>query len=199
MDAYEPTLKAARDACSRFVADMESGGMPYWLTLQGVNGCGKTFLMRQVFAEAKRINPGNPLNNAIWPPNWDSFNGGVNVYTDARPYCLLYDEGGMASRMRNGDFDLPKNLRSDYFVALDEIGATRDPTNFVSGSVCELVENRIGRWSMFATNLTLAEIAERMDARISSRLIRDGNKFIAIKARDYTFHQPTQIESSIRP
>lgn len=188
LNAYEPTLGEAKVACARLVADMERGAIPYWLTLQGVNGCGKTMLMRQVFKEAKRINPGNPANNAIWPPDWEGLAQGVNVYTNARPYCLIFDESGLASRMRNGDFGLPASLRSDYFVALDEIGVARDPTNFVADAVAQLCENRIGRWSMFATNLTLAEIAERMDARISSRLIREGNRFMAIKARDYAYH-----------
>jgi hypothetical protein len=189
IDDYESSLKAAKAACSRFVADMERETVPYWLTLQGVNGCGKTMLLRQVFEQAKRINPGNPVNNRIWPPNWDQFGpNSVNVYTDARPYCMKFDESSLASLMRNGDFELPRNCRNDYFVVLDEIGAARDPTNFVADAVAQLCENRVGRWSMFATNLTLDEIAQRMDARISSRIIRDGNTFIAIKARDYALH-----------
>lgn len=186
LDAYEPTLVEARDACAIMVADMERGAPPYWLTLAGENGCGKTYLLRQVWEQAKRINPGNPKNNPIWPPNWEDFlQAGVNIYGDSRPYALWYDEGGLASRMRAGDHDLPRNLRGDYFVALDELGATRDPTNYISEAVGTLCDNRLGRWSVFATNLQLQEIADRMDARITSRLIRDDNKVVTIKAVDY--------------
>jgi hypothetical protein len=165
---------------------MERGADPYWLTLQGVNGCGKTMLGRQVWAQAKRINPGNPANNPIWPPDaLESWGDGANTYTGARPYALWFDEGGLISRMRAGDYTLPRSLRGDFFVALDEVGITRDPTNYVSESVATFCETRLNRWGFFATNLTLKEIAERMDARISSRLIRDRNVFISIAAGDY--------------
>lgn len=187
-DAYEATLVEAADAAAEFVAAMERGGEPYWLTLTGVNGCGKSYLGRQIFEQAKRVNPGNPANNPIWPPAaLESWGRGVNTYTASRPYALWYDEGGMASRMRAGDYELPRGLRDDFFVALDELGATRDTTNFVSEAVGTLAEARLGRWSFFATNLTLAEIADKMDARISSRLVRDANRVVVIKARDYAY------------
>ena len=97
-DAYEPSLKAAAQACAKFVADMERDVTPYWLTLTGVNGCGKSYLMRQVFAEAKRINPGNPSNNPIWPPNWQDST--QRVYEGRRPYVLMLNEQDVAARMR---------------------------------------------------------------------------------------------------
>jgi hypothetical protein len=190
LDAYHPSLVAARDACARLVADMERGADPYWLTLTGLNGCGKTMLMRQVFIEAKRINPGNPANNGFWPPDaLTSWSKGVNTYTASRPYCIWLDESQLARRMRSGEYDLPVQVRGDYFVALDEIGVARDPTNFVADAVASLCENRLGRWGMFATNLTLPEIAERIDARVTSRLIRDGNRVVTIEARDYALRR----------
>lgn len=165
---------------------MERGDAPYWLTLTGVNGCGKTFLGRQIFDQAKRINPGNPSNSPIWPPTaLESWGEGVNTYTTARPYALWFDEGGLASRMRSGDYNLPRTLRDDFFVGLDELGATRDPSNFISEAIGMLAEARLNRWTFFATNLTLAEIADRMDARISSRLIREQNRVVVIEATDY--------------
>jgi hypothetical protein len=191
LDAYEASLGEARDACAKFVADMERGAEPYSLTLLGENGCGKTMLMRQVLEQAKRINPGNPLNNPIWPPDWEQFAPGkVNVYTGTRPYCIMLEEGTLARRMREGEYDLPSSLRGDFFVALDEIGVARDPTNFVADAVSSLCEHRMHRWGMFASNLRLREIAERIDARVTSRLIRDGNKVVTIKVHDYALRRP---------
>jgi len=169
---------------------MRAGDPPRWLTLTGVNGCGKTMLMRQVFAQANAANPGNPASNPIWPPDWDTRPAdGVHVYRSSRPYCVWFDERGLAARMRDGDFNLPASLAGDYFVALDEVGSARDPTNFVAQAVGDLCEHRLGRWTMFATNLTLAEIAERMDARIASRFVRDDNRVVEIRARDYAFRK----------
>jgi hypothetical protein len=162
---------------------MECGAEPYWLTLQGTFGCGKTMLLRQVHAEAKRINPGNPVNNPIWPPDWDA--NDTHVYHGRRPYALIYDEGGLASRMRSGYYELPRSLRDDWFVAMDEVGVTRDPTNFVAEAISTFCDIRLRSWTMFATNLTLQEIADRMDARIASRMLREGNKVINITACDY--------------
>lgn len=193
LDAYCPDLIAARDACAKFVADMEAGEEPYWLTLCGVNGTGKSMMMRQVFEQAKRINPGNYANNPIWPPNWkESGKEGVNIYNDRRPYCIALDEASLARRMRGGEYDLPVDLRGDFFVTLDELGVERDPTNFIANSLSKLCENRIGKWTMFATNLSLKEITERIDARVASRLIRDGNRFININARDYAMRPKPQ-------
>lgn len=183
IDAYEPSLVAAKAACVRFVCDMEGNADPYWLTLQGTFGCGKTMLMRQVHREAKRINPGNPANCPIWPPDWQT-NKDLE-YNSRRPYAHLYDEGGLISRMRAGHYELPRELGGDWFVAVDEVGIVRDPTNFVAEAIATLCETRLRKWTMFATNLSLQEISERMDARIASRMLRDGNKFISITAGDY--------------
>lgn len=186
LDDYDPSLKAAKAACAGFVADMEANAEPYWLTLLGVTGCGKSFLMGQVFREATRINPGNPKNNPIWPPDWDD--NQAHVYTGRRPYALRYDEGGLASRMRNGQYDLPRELRDEFFVCLDEVGIVRDPTNFISEAVGTLCEARLGRWTMFASNFSLQEISDRMDDRIASRMLRNGNKVVVITAGDYALH-----------
>jgi len=165
---------------------MERGAAPYWLTLQGRFGCGKTYLMDQVFRQAKRINPGNPANNPIWPPDWKVRRvEHTNIYDGRRPYALRYDEGGLASRMRNGDYTLPRSLGDDWFVAMDELGVTRDPTNFVADAMTTFCDIRLCRWTMIATNLTLQEIAERMDARIASRILRHENKLVSIAAGDY--------------
>ncbi len=62
---------------------------------------------------------------------------------------------------------------------------TRDPTNYVAEAVATLAEMRLNRWTMLATNLSLEEIAERMDARISSRIVRHNHKLVSIAAGDY--------------
>jgi DNA replication protein DnaC len=72
---------------------------------------------------------------------------------------------------------------------MDELGMTRDPTNFISDSIGRLVESRLGKWTVWCTNLKVGEIQERMDGRIASRLIRDENKVISIKAGDYALRQ----------
>ena len=186
LDAWEPSLVQARQVCSRYVADMEQGRQPYWLTLTGANGCGKTRLLQQLFRQAQRLNPGNPANNPIWPPDWETRpRGAVSVYEDSRPLCRWFTESGMAAKMREGFWELPRLLQEDWCVALDELGGARDPTNFVADAVAQVCDLRLGRWTLFATNLTLGEISQQVDARIASRLIRDDNRVLTITAGDY--------------
>lgn len=183
----DESLRAAANACTDLVAAMERGDEPHWLTLTGVNGCGKTMLMKQVFEQAVRVNPGNPVLNPIWPPNWETSKR--KIYEGGRPYCLWIDERRLSARLRGGEYRLIDSFRSDFFVAMDEVGVERDPTNFISNALGEFCEARLGHWGMFATNLTLQEIAERMDARIASRLIRDRNRVVSITAGDYALRK----------
>jgi DNA replication protein DnaC len=201
LDAYDLSLRAARDACAKFIASMESGSEPYWLTFTGVTGCGKTMLARQVFEESKRLNPGNPANNPIWPPDaFDRMSEGTNTYESSRPYCLWFKEGDLAARMRAGEYSLPEDLRGDYLVVMDELGIARDPTNFVSEAVGRFCDNRLGRWTIFCTNFSLNEIRDRMDARISSRLVRDDNLVVQITSGDYALRgQSSTSARSVAP
>ncbi len=176
-------------AIRRFVADMGSGLPPYWLTLTGVNGTGKTMLMKQVFNKAHELNPGNPANNPIWPPDWAT-SGRRRYEGGERPYCLWLDERTLAARMRSGqEWDLAARYRHDFFLAFDELGSVRDPTNFIADALSTFCESRLRGWTMFTTNLSLQEIAERIDARVASRLIRDDNQVVQIAARDYAFRR----------
>ncbi len=88
--------------------------------------------------------------------------------------------------MGGGEWDLPEYLRADYLVTVDDLGRSRDTAagTFADG-LCRLADNRLGRWMIWTTNLTLPEIASRLDPRIASRLIRDDNRLVNIKAGDY--------------
>lgn len=179
LNEYEPTIREAVDACARFIADMEKGIPPYWLTITGENGCGKTTLARQTFAFAKaNCNPGR---HSLWISG-----AGIRSEENRRPNCEWFTADTFSQRMGAGEWDLPEYLRPDYLVTIDDLGRSRDTANatFTDG-LCRLADQRMHRWMLWTTNLTLAEIASRLDPRIASRLIRDENRLITIKAGDY--------------
>lgn len=180
IDAYEPSLQAAVDAATRYIADMVAGAEPYWLTLSGDPGTGKTMLARQIFEQSKRHNPGR---HSLWVP--PSQATGVLRDSDRRPYCIWLDATKFAERLKSGEYDLPESLRPDWVVAFDDLGASRDKTDFVPEAIYRLATGRLGKWMLWTTNLTPAEIASRLDARITSRLLRDDNKLVTLKCRDY--------------
>lgn len=172
-------MKAAADACARFIADMEAGREPYWLTLTGLQGVGKTMLARQTFEFARdQCNPGR---HSLWV-------AGHGTYSEQnrRPRCVWFGAPQFKDRMLGGEYDLPEYLRADYLVVIDDLGAARDTReNALADGLYRLADHRSHRWMIWTTNLTLKEIGERLDPRISSRLIRDDNKLVSITAKDY--------------
>jgi hypothetical protein len=183
LDEWHPTIREAADRCAKFIADMEAGREPYWLTLRGSQGVGKTMMARQVFEfAAKSCNPGR---HSLWV-------AGTGVYEEAnrRPRCVWYSAAGFKDAMLGGDYGLPEYLRADYLVAIDDLGAAKDTRdNALADGLYRLADQRSHRWMIWTTNLTLNEISERLDPRISSRLIRDDNRLVSISAGDYALRQ----------
>lgn len=156
---------------------MEMGVSPYWLTFLGPPGVGKTELARQILAQSKLNNPGR---HSLWVAG-----SGIRVEENRRPNCEWFTQSSFGDRMRGGEFDLPEYLRPDHFVAMDDLGAARDKTDFVADGLFRLADVRSHRWMVWTSNLSLPDISQRLDARISSRLIRDDNRLVTISATDY--------------
>lgn len=192
LDAYDPSLAVAREACALFIAEMAAASQQdlhefvrarrpgRWLTLEGKNGCGKTLLARQLFAQARRLNPGN---RGMWGPFY-----GFDWIPD-QPTCTWIDGPSFASRFRAGEYTLPESFAHDWCVVFDELGADRDPSSFVADGLHRFCASRLGKWTIFTTNLTTQEIADRIDARVASRLIRDRNIKHRITAGDYALRR----------
>lgn len=178
LDTYESSLRYAADTAAQFIADMAAFSRPYWLTFSGVNGCGKTMLCAQIVQAARPLNPGE---KSLWIP--------VDKSKPRRPRCVWFDEKDFATRLRAGEYDLPDYLADDFLLVFDELGFARDPSSFIADGIARLCQSRRDKWTVFATNLSLEEIAQRIDARITSRLIRDDNRFITIKAGDYALRR----------
>lgn len=171
-------MKLAVKEAIRFVDETGfEGHGPRWLTLTGCCGCGKTMLAQQIFREAAKNNPGNA-------PLWI---GGTGIYTETnrRPGCVWMAATEFADLMRRGQHDLPEYLGRDYLVAIDDVGAARDTTTFVADALYRLANARLGKWTLFTTNLSLADVARQIDERVASRMIRDGNTVVRIAAPDY--------------
>lgn len=153
---------------------MAARATPRWLTLSGVAGCGKTMLATMLFNEAKKH---NPAGDGLWI---DPTGRGAR-----RPKNVWLDASRFADRMKEGEFDLPEYLVDDWLVVMDDLGASRDKTSFVADATYRFCNARRDKWTIFTTNLTLPEISERIDERVASRLIRDNNALISIRAGDY--------------
>lgn len=201
IDAYEPSLAAARDAVAKFagaccqplpenkptrdpfaaaLASVSNPPPQTWLTLAGVNGCGKTMLAAQAFQFVSR---NYPFAGSVW------ISGDRGRLTSRRPKCVWIDEVSFSKRCKEGEYDLPEYLGEDWLVVLDDLGASRDKSGFTGEMLFRLCNARVGKFTMFTTNLDLTGITTQIDPRIASRLIRDGNQFKAISAGDYSIRK----------
>lgn len=183
LDAHEPSLQQAAADVSRFVSDIAAGAIPYWLTLTGIPGSGKTMLARQIYAESKKYNPGEA---SLWVPERQT---GALRDSDRRPYCIWLDATVFARKLKEGDYNLPESYGTDFLVVFDDLGASRDKTDFVPEAIYRLASTRLRQWTVWTTNLTVQEIKDRLDPRIASRLLRDDNKFITLRCGDYALRR----------
>ena len=170
------TLRAACDAAASLVADMQAGRPARWLTLTGNRGTGKTSLAAEIFAQATRINPGSA---SLW------------MGPARRPGCVWLNETDFANAI-DGDARLPEYLAGDYLVVIDDLGTARERFDRIADALYRLSNRRLGKWMVWTSNLSQREIEAKVDARLASRLIRDGNTGVRITAPDYALRSRKQ-------
>lgn len=147
-----------------------------WLSLLGKSGTGKTMLAK--------------LAMKFFKTHLDCFlDERFNPETER-----ILRKGGVKNwgvamqEMLGGDFSGIRDLKEDWFVVLDDIGAQHSSPNVAELSASKLYEifnARENRFTIITANLTLQQIKEQMDARIASRLLRHGSVVVDVTAIDY--------------
>ena len=160
-------LKAAKE----YVREMGMGASPRWLSFLGWSGTGKTHLARGI----SRF-----------------FKANASVHIDPETGVRVSRRGGfigwrkMVDQLRDGDYEIMHALCDDWFVALDDIGAER-ASDFSVSKLDQIIDARLGKWTVITCNFTREQIAEHMDVRIASRLGRGNNVIVDnINALDYS-------------
>jgi len=134
-----------------------------FLTLSGPSGCGKTHLSKEIGISVQRTNPKKLDRNGLFHP-WQ-----INFW---KLHKLI-------KKCRAGDFSYLAMLKADDFSILDDLGAAYG-SEFSTSIYQEIIEARIGKWTVITTNMTFEEIGDQLDQRIASRLIREGGQFVEI-------------------
>lgn len=169
-----------KSAAARFMADMFHQREPYCLTLLGPSGTGKSHLARLVAAFFERYmshHQDRGLKDGLW-----------------RCAGGFVDWGGaLRGMLDRGEWSRMASYRHDFFVVLDDIMAEHEKLRELSASkLFDVLEARQGkRWTILTANCDLQTISNRLDARISSRIVRDRNKWCVLPSntQDYAFRK----------
>ncbi len=169
-EAYHPALRTILPSVQRFCSDVLRNRQPYWLTLLGPSGVGKTLILKQALSLLHSGGDGWPIRK---------------YHADG---TLKSEHGGTCEHC------IPAEDLDDYRAALawsrldcvyvEDIGSgaglEKGSGAVIKSRITELLQLRTGKWTMLDANLSRAEIAEKIDPRIASRLKRDGSVLIEI-------------------
>lgn len=164
-------------AAETFIRDIHSGHAPYWISLLGSSGAGKTMLAERI------VRWGRKHQERLQDPR---FNPEHHIkYRDIR----MFRWSRCVERMLEGDYGWVREAKEDWLVCCDDIGAEYDKIKSLAISkLYEITEARRGLWTIFTANKSLEQVAQ-MDGRISSRMLRDESVVIEVDVQDYNLRK----------
>lgn len=77
--------------------------------------------------------------------------------------------------MRRGDYGVIDHVCSAEVAFIDDIGAGYE-TALSKAKILEIAERRTGKPTFWTANLAVQQIADQIDVRVASRMVRDGNR-----------------------
>lgn len=165
-------LVSMLEAAAQMVLEIKENKPPRWLTFAGKSGVGKTYLAKKIYRWA-------------WPRFSTSTIGGEISY----PHEFIYWPREAQLLQSNKESEETFSAPRAKFLVIDELGGVRDSTGFVTNRLSVILGQRIGKWTIITSNLSLADISEKIDNRVASRIIRDGNKMVEVDVMDYALRR----------
>jgi len=100
--------------------------------------------------------------------------GGFKAWSGVMQDCL------------DGDYSGIRDMKEDWFLCLDDIGADYGRNRELSSSkLYDILSARQNRFTVITANLTLEEVGKSMDVRIASRLLRNDSVVVDVDAPDF--------------
>lgn len=144
----------------------------HWLVFLGNSGTGKTHLARKCRDFFRQFAYHYPVNGRAAPVLCSR----SGAFHDWRKVC---------NRLREGEWDLIDAICEEWFAAIDDIGTEYDPNGLLASKLDHLCNARLRKWTVITCNYSLREISAKLDPRIASRMIRDGNVIVEMTTTDY--------------
>jgi DNA replication protein DnaC len=149
------------------------------LTLCGPAGVGKTMLARAIFNELGW----DAWRNLSAIPQRLLVNG--TSRTLANRSASFRDWRKVSDAFKGGEWSLVEAMEQPLLLCVDDVGADYDPNLVAASKLDRILRSRRDKWTVVTCNLGLDQIAEKMDPRIASYLIRDGNTVVEMNTKDW--------------
>lgn len=190
----EQLERMKREAAS-FADDMRNDRSPRWLSLLGTSGAGKTMLAKSI-TRYFRV-------NLDW--STDSAATGATRGLGNPHGRIIRRRGGFINwgeainnRMLQGEFEFLEDLRRFWFFSIDDIASEHERHRELSASkLYNVLESRLGKWTVITANLSLAQIGGSLDTRIASRMLRNESVVVDVNVPDFNL-RPERLASRER-
>lgn len=176
----DPALISMLSACRNFCRCMSFGTYsPYWLSLLGTSGAGKTMLTIRISRFFNKYLEGKlDEQRSNEREQWRRKGG------------MLEWNRCVSKMVSEQDYGFLRQTEEDWFLAIDDIGAEYDRHKELSVSkLYQIFCQRNNKWMVITANLS-AESISQMDARVGSRLFRNGGVVVDVEVPD--FNLPTR-------
>lgn len=172
-EGVHPSVVEAYNTVKNWLRAIKLKVPAFSLALTGRSGCGKTHLATNAAATLKA--QGTSCGFYYYPEL-------LELYRADKAHTLHMLQGFKA-------------------LVLDDVGAENISGEYSRGfsaaALCEILEKRLGKWTLITTNLTTTEIAQVYNARVASRLIRNGGRTVDMfAAQDYSLLNPNPNPNS---
>ena len=169
-------LKNMLNGVHSFMDELIDNEKPRWISFLGGSGTGKTYLAKKIYSHFKA--------------NHEYYQGPAGrhcktIITKCHDIGFWNAEF-LASRFRHGEYWAIESIKNEHLTVIDDLGGEFD-SEFMTSKWFEILNSRMGKWTIITCNKSIEEISDQMDNRIASRLVRDGNQFINCNTTDYGF------------
>jgi DNA replication protein DnaC len=186
----DPQLERMKDEAVSFIDDLFCDRMPRWLSLLGTSGAGKTMLARRIAKLFRYHRSGqidwkrteNTKNELALHGRIIRWRGGFMNWGEA-----------INQRMLQGDYSFIADMRDFDFFAIDDIMSEYEKQRSLSSAkLYNVLEGRVGKWTVITANTTLQQISEQLEARIASRMLRGNSVVVDVSVPDFNLRQRTE-------